>query len=186
MVRRHGLEPRTRPAGGSSAPNRHNLPPSPRAAAAWPRSGPCSTRPARRSERSPSRSYDPDPSAPASPRQPRAPRRSGAPSCASCRRYLLHPDSCPPLDRRPIRSSVPSRSSIEVPCAVDPMSGWHRHRDRAGPLTLDKTREERRLLSGQKRGSTPGHQRGLFMATDGRDYSTCPSVPRRKLALEAC
>src|SRR5258707_15241817 len=41
------------------------------------------------------------------------------------------------------------------------MSGWHRHRDRAAPLTTDKTREERGLLPGQKRGPTPGHQWGL-------------------------
>jgi hypothetical protein len=45
------------------------------------------------------------------------------------------------------------------------MSGWHRHRDRAGPLTPDKTCEERGLLPGQKRG-LPGHQWGLFQATD--------------------
>jgi hypothetical protein len=35
------------------------------------------------------------------------------------------------------------------PCAVDPMSGWHRHRDRAGTLIPDKTREEQGLLPGQ-------------------------------------
>ena len=49
-------------------------------------------------------------------RRPRAPPRSASPSCASCRRSPRHPDSCPPLGRRQSRPSVPSRSSMEVPC----------------------------------------------------------------------
>jgi hypothetical protein len=62
------------------------------------------------------------------------------------------------------------------PCAVDRMSRWHRYRDRAGPLTLDKTREERGLLTGQNRGPTPGHQWGLFMATDRSSHASSMSA----------
>jgi hypothetical protein len=81
---------------------------------------------------------------------------------ATISRSARHPDSCPPLGRRPVRPSVASRSSIEAACAVDPMSGWHRHRHCAVPLTLDRTRKEWGLLTGQERGPRPGHQWGPF------------------------
>jgi hypothetical protein len=83
---------------------------------------------------------------------------------------------CPPSDRQPVRPSVPSRSSID-PCAVDPMSGWHRHRRRSGPLTLGRTHEEWGLSACQNWGRLPGEPWGLFMATDRR-LAGGISVPR--------
>ncbi|MDP9093535.1 MAG: hypothetical protein M3N95_11540, partial [Actinomycetota bacterium] len=53
-----------------------------------------------------------------------------------------------------------------------------RHRHRTGPLNPDKTREERGLLSGQKRGPTPGHQWGLF---HGHGHAAAPLLQQHSL-----
>ncbi len=103
------------PGAGSSAPTpssrRHARP----ATVASPRSVPVSWSPARRPTARRRHSCGHGPSAARRHHQPHAVRRSASPFCGSCRRSPRHPDSCPHPGRRPIRPSVPSRSSIEAP-----------------------------------------------------------------------